>query len=38
MMGSNHFNLTQERLQYDNVINVLSERMIIDIPHLVYTI
>ena len=38
MMGSNYFFLTQERLHYDNVINVLSEKMIIDIPHLVYSI
>ena len=36
MMGRNHYNLSQERLHYDYVINVLRENMIIDIPHLVY--
>ena len=38
MMGRNQFNPSQERLQYDYVTNVLREEMIVDIPHLLYTL
>ena len=36
MIGSNHFNLSQERLQCDYVTNILQKEMIIGIPHQVY--
>ena len=38
MMGSNQFSPPQERLHCDYVTNVLREEMILDIPHLVYTL
>ena len=38
MMGRNQLNPSQERLHYDYVTNVLREEMIVDIPHLFYTL
>ena len=37
MIGSNHFNYSQERLQCDYVTNILQKEMILGIPHQVYT-
>ena len=38
MIGSNHFNHSQERLQCDYVTNILQKEMILGIPHQVYTL
>ena len=38
MIGSNHFNLSRERLQCDYVTNILQKEMILRIPHQVYTL
>ena len=36
MIGSNHSNHSQERLQCDYVTNILQKEMILGIPHQVY--
>ena len=38
MIGSNHFNQSQERLQCDYVTNILQKEMILGIPHQFYTL
>ena len=37
MIGSNHFNHSQERLQCDYVTNILQKEMILGVPHLSLT-